>query len=60
MNSLLQDLRYGARMLMKHPGFTSIAMFTLALCIDVNTALFTIYDAFVLKPLPINDAHVSY
>jgi macrolide transport system ATP-binding/permease protein len=55
MNSLWQDLRYGARMLMKKPGFTLIAMLTLALGIGVNTALFTVYDAFVLKPLPLKD-----
>jgi predicted permease len=55
MSSLIQDLRFGARMLMKQPAFTLVAMLTLALGIGVNTALFTIFNVFVLQPLPVRD-----
>lgn len=55
LETLLHDLRFGLRMLVKQPGFTLIALLTLSLGIGVNTALFTVYDAFVLKPLPLKD-----
>src|SRR5262245_37010693 len=53
MGSFIQDLRFGARMLMKRPAFTLVATLTLALGIGVNTALFTVFNVFVLQPLPL-------
>ena len=57
IENVWRDVRFGSRMLLKEPGFTFIVILTLALGIGANTAIFSIINGFMLRPLPIADPH---
>ncbi len=59
-DAMIQDLRFGARMLLRHKGFTAVAILSLALGIGANTAIFSLIDAVLLKTLPVEQPEQLY
>ena len=58
LERLWQDLRYGCRMLARNPGFTVVAVLSLAIGIGANTAVFSFADTLLLRPLPVHNAQL--
>src|SRR3954471_4972320 len=56
MQTLIQDIRYGTRQLLKRPGFTLLAIVSMALGIGANTAIFSLVDTVAFRPLPVKNS----